>query len=165
MWEIKLMRPAYLIFAAVLSFIVGGCNPEDLFASDFKKFSKCVESTSKDGLVQKTVARNACALKYSTEKTLTQVTGSGQFACYSDDMCDTFSVDVSNATRRNIITAIHVTVTAKGREYAGENSTPIWIEPGYSASTFAKFDTKLSREARDGHTWTFSGFRGIEIDG
>jgi hypothetical protein len=162
----SLKMPMLVAFAALA---LGGCNEvQDLFASDFKKFQRCVESTSKDGLVTKVVAKQACATKYATDKSdlKTRFTvARGGFGFCPDGPCDTFNVDGVNPSNKTIIVSIHVTVEAKGKEVHGVSTVPMFVEPGASLSAFVKLNRNLTADERAGHKWYITGVAGIDIDG
>ena len=149
--------------------VVGGCQPiEDLFASDFKKFQRCVESTSKDGLISKGVAKQTCAAKYTTDKgdLKTKFTvARGAFSFCGEAPCDTFSVEAVNPSNKTIIVSIHVTVEAKDKEFHGVSMQPMFVEPGAALSTFVKLNQNLNADERAGHKWYITGVAGIDIDG
>ncbi|WP_377846799.1 hypothetical protein [Bosea sp. UC22_33] len=156
------------MLAACAALSLGGCDEiENLFANNFKKFQRCTENASRDGLITKGVAKQACAIKYSTDKgkTVNVEFGRGGFS-YCPDECDTFELNFVNPTKTTILTGIHVTVQAKsGRTLSGGNTNPLFVEPGTSVTTLITLPEKFNKEEREGHSWSFSGFAGIEIDG
>lgn len=157
------MRPVYLGCAALLSFIVGGCNPEDLFASDFKKFTRCVESTSKDGLVQKGIAKQVCAAKYSTTKKV-DIDATGKFSWCGVEPCTLFEVNGLNKNNKTIITRLDVVVTAGGRSING-HAEKQWFEPGMSITVWTTLDSAVTQQERAAVSWGVREIHGIDIDG
>lgn len=156
-----------LVASAALT--LGGCKEiENLFASDFKKFQTCVESTSKDGLISKGVSKQTCASKYTTDKSDLKTKFAhvrGGFGFCPDGPCDTFSVEGVNPSNKTIIVSIHVTVEAKGKVLQGASLMPMFVEPGGSLSTFVKLNQYLTADERVGHKWNITGVAGIDIDG
>lgn len=158
----KMILSVALATTAAIS--VSSCKPEDVVASNYKKFQACVQSTSKDGLINKLNARNACSIKYSTSDFIA-MEGNRFFNHCPTTACNTFAVEVYNKSNRHIITAINVTVTAKGLKYKGTSPLTLWIEPGSSYLTHVTLDQKLTNEDLEKLSWTLDGARGLEIDG
>lgn len=149
--------------------VVSGCQPiEDLFASDFKKFQRCVESTSKDGLISKGVAKQTCAAKYTTDKGDLKTkfaVARGGFNFCPDAPCGSFAVDAVNPSARTIITSVHLTVQLKsGKEIHGV-SPALFVEPGAALSAFIPLSEPVGTQERADHKWFISGVAGIDIDG
>jgi uncharacterized alpha/beta hydrolase family protein len=149
-----------LVAAAAIG--LTGCKPEDIFASDFIKFSKCVDAATKDGHVTAWVAKNACSTKYSTVKTIT-VNGTGGFAYCLQEMCDSFSMDGRNSTTKTIITEVTIAVNANGRAVTGKLEK-LWSEPGSAVSGVVTLSEKVNKNDREKMSWFVREVRGIDID-
>lgn len=130
-----------LVAAAAIG--LTGCKPEDIFASDFTKFAKCVDAATKDGHVTAWVAKNACSTKYSTVKSIT-VNGTGGFAYCLQEMCDSFSMDGRNSSIKTIITEVTIAVNANGRAVTGKLEK-LWSE---RAAPFRAWSPSRRRSTR-----------------
>jgi hypothetical protein len=148
------------VIAAAMA--AGGCQIDDLTASDFRKFARCVETTSKDGLVQKGVAKQVCAAKYSKLKKA-EINGSGQFPFCGDSPCDGFQMRGINASRKTIVTTIAVSVVAGGKARQGSREQ-LWIEPGASFETWVRVDQPVTLQEREAVTWQVREVWGIDIE-
>lgn len=149
---------------AAVAVALGGCNGEDLFASDFRKFTKCVDSTSKDGLVQKGVAKQVCAAKYSKAKKV-EIDATGQFTWCGAEPCRMYEINGRNKSSTTIITGLDIAVTAGGRTINGY-AEKLWFEPGMSISVWANLDSPATQSERtSGVSWYIREIRGIDIDG
>jgi hypothetical protein len=158
-----MMRLPSLVLLAMLAASVVGCQVEDLLASDFKKFTKCVENTSKDGLVQKGIAKQVCAAKYSTPKKV-EIDATGKFSWCSAEPCGMYEINGLNKSTKAIITGLDITVVVNGRSINGRVER-LWFEPGTAVSVWATLDSPATQQERTNVSWFVREVRGIDIDG
>lgn len=157
-----MIRAFRLGFIVAVALTVGGCNVEDLLASDFRKFTRCVESTSKDGLIQKGVAKQVCAAKYSSLKKV-KVEGHGQFDLCFNSPCQLYKITGLNMGTKTVITRFDIVINASGRPI-NAHAENLWIEPGGSFATWTTLDTPATEAERKSVSWSIREVHGIDID-